>query len=92
MKNVEKETLSILQEECAEVIQAISKIQRFGIDESHPVTKIKNREHLEEEIGDLQCMISILVELGIVNEENLMKAESKKFDKLKKWSNIFNEA
>ena len=27
-----KEVMDILQEECAEVIQAVSKISRFGID------------------------------------------------------------
>jgi hypothetical protein len=27
-----KEALDILQEECAEVIQAVSKISRFGLD------------------------------------------------------------
>ena len=31
-----KEVMDIAQEECAEVIQAISKISRFGIDNLKP--------------------------------------------------------
>lgn len=91
MKNCEKEILLIAQEECAEVTQAISKVFRFGFDAKHPDELFNNRQRLEEEIGDLQCMISLMIEYGIVREENLMKAEAKKFDKLKRWSNIFEE-
>ena len=31
-----KETLIITQEECAEVIQAVSKVMRFGFDSCYP--------------------------------------------------------
>jgi NTP pyrophosphatase (non-canonical NTP hydrolase) len=91
MKNCEQEILLIAQEECAEVTQAISKVFRFGFDAKHPNEAFNNRQRLEEEIGDLQCMISLMIEHGIIKEENLMKAEAKKFEKLKKWSNIFEE-
>lgn len=92
MNKVEKEILSIAQEECAEVIQAISKVFRFGFDAKHPNESLNNRQRLEEEVGDLQCMISLMIEFGLVSEHNLMKAEHKKFDKLKQWSNIFDES
>lgn len=91
MQNKDEEILAIAQEECAEVIQAISKIFRFGYLARHPNENLSNRQRLEEEIGDLQCMISLMLEYGIVTEEGLMRAEAKKFEKLKKWSNIFNE-
>ncbi len=91
MKNCDKEILLIAQEECAEVTQAISKVFRFGFDAMHPTEVFNNRQRLEEELGDLQCMISLMVEYGIVNGENLIKAEAKKFEKLKMWSNIFEE-
>ena len=45
----QKEALDILQEECAEVIQAVSKISRFGLDNLKPGKAKTNREHLEEE-------------------------------------------
>lgn len=91
MKNTEDEILSILQEECAEVIQAISKIFRFGFDAKHPDQDRNNRERLEEELGDLQAMISLLLEKNIVSENNLMRAEVQKFAKLEKWSTIFSD-
>ena len=34
--NKENEICLITMEECSEVIQAISKVQRFGIDGVHP--------------------------------------------------------
>jgi hypothetical protein len=36
MNNRDREILLIAQEECAEVIQAISKIFRFGFEAQHP--------------------------------------------------------
>lgn len=44
-------------EECAEVIQAISKIQRFGMFNSG----YDNRKQLETEIGQLQYMLNMLI-------------------------------
>ena len=84
------EVLDILQEECAEVVQAVSKIRRFGIDNAKPGTSYTNREHLEEEIGDLLAMIDILQINNIVSWGNLHKAKRAKIEKLKKWSNIPN--
>ena len=84
------EVMDIAQEECAEVIQAISKIRRFGIDNAKPGTNYTNREHLEEELGDMLAMIDILTINNIVSWGNLHKAKRAKIEKLKKWSNIPN--
>ena len=89
INDIDHEILSITQEECAEVIQAISKIFRFGFDSRHPDKGYDNREHLEEELGDLQCMINLMIEHGIVRGDKLDEAEFKKYEKLKVWSNIF---
>jgi len=83
------EILLITQEECAEVTQAISKVFRFGMDDSHKGET--NRERLEEEVGDLMCMIDLLIESGIVSESAVMTAKDEKMMKLKTWSNIFKE-
>jgi NTP pyrophosphatase (non-canonical NTP hydrolase) len=85
-----REILLITQEECAEVTQAISKVFRFGMEDQH--NGISNREHLEEEIGDLMCMIDLLIDSGMVSEATVMSAKSKKLAKLTKWSNIFKDA
>lgn len=86
----EKESLAILMEEAAEIIQAISKIFRFGLK-----TEWKgetNQEHLEEELGDLLCMVEILESQGVISKENLEIAKLKKYEKLKKWSTIFSDS
>lgn len=85
----EKEVLDILQEECAEVIQAVSKIRRFGADNVKPGKPKTNREHLEEELGDMLAMIDIMLELDIVDMDNLEIAKRAKIVKLKQWSNIY---
>ena len=85
-----KEILLITQEECAEVTQAISKVFRFGFTERWPEdAPTNNKERLEEEVGDLLCMIDIMVENGIISDENLNKARNNKRQKLKTWSSIF---
>ena len=90
MDEQNNEVMDILQEECAEVIQAVSKVRRFGIDNAKPNTKYTNREHLEEEIGDLLAMVDILLINNMVNWGNLHRAKRAKIEKLKKWSNIPN--
>lgn len=92
MDNRVQETLLILQEECAEVTQAVSKCFRFGLDNFKPGKPATNAEHLETEIGDLLAMIDILVELGVVKQENLITATAAKKLKLKQWSNIYENA
>jgi NTP pyrophosphatase (non-canonical NTP hydrolase) len=89
MNKTTSEVMDILQEECAEVIQAVSKIRRFGIDNVKPGKPKTNRAHLEEELGDLYAMIDILQELDIVSWTNIEKAAEAKREKLKTWSNIF---
>ena len=84
------EVMDILQEECAEVVQAVSKIRRFGIDNAKPNTDYTNREHLEEELGDMLAMIDILMVNEIVSWSNLHRAKRAKIEKLKKWSQISN--
>jgi len=89
MNPIEKEVMDILQEECAEVIQAVSKISRFGIDNFKPGKPKTNREHLEEELGDMLAMIDILLEKKLISLDKLEIAKSAKIEKLKKWSNIY---
>lgn len=83
--------MDILQEECAEVIQAVSKCRRFGIDEIHLKLGKSNRENLTEEVGDLLCMIDLLIKSGIVDDQAVYLARVAKEEKLKKWSTIFND-
>ena len=91
MNSKQKEVLLIAQEECAEVIQAISKIFRFGFDSKWPIDGVNNRERLTEEVGDLLAMIKLLSDFDVIDLSNLENLADKKLTKLKKWSNIFKE-
>jgi len=82
------ETLTILQEECAEVIQTISKVFRFGFSDCYPDNGAPNNVKLECEIGDTLAMIDILIEKGVVNSLSVNEAKLAKRQKLKIWSNI----
>lgn len=85
------EIYDILIEECAEVIQAVSKVKRFGIDSEIGVFDETNRDRLEQEIGDLLTMIDLLYVKGIINEEKVFEAQQRKVSKLKLWSKIYEE-
>ncbi len=91
MNNREREVMNILSEECAEVIQAISKCHRFGLDNYKPGKPETNREHLEEELGDLLAMVDILQEMDVVSWTGIERAQAAKIEKLKKWSTIFEK-
>ena len=85
-----REVMAILQEECAEVTQAVSICFRFGLDNYKPGKPKTNREHLEDELGDVLAMIDIMLEMGVVDGPTLEVAKKAKIQKLKKWSNIQN--
>lgn len=77
------EILTILAEECAEVIQMCSKIRRFGLDP-------QNKELLAKEIADLQCMIGLVYEYKIIDNTRTVNLIDNKRKKLKLYSSIFN--
>lgn len=88
MNDKQREILVITQEECAEVIQEISKCFRFGIDNNHK-SGIPHRQVLEQEIGDLLCMLDLCLKHNIVTEVGILDAKIKKADKLRIYSKIF---
>ena len=79
------ELLVILQEECGEVIQEVAKLHRFGLLPD-------NLERFKKELGDLQCMINLCQEYDLISFEELDKYSDMKYNKLKEWSDIVNEA
>ena len=86
MNTSQNEIMLIAQEECAEVTQAISKVFRFGIDGVH--NGATNKQRLEEEVGDLLCMIELMIEQKIIDGSAVAQAGINKKQKLAKWSNI----
>jgi hypothetical protein len=84
----QREVLVITQEEAAEVIQEISKIFRFGIEEQHRDGML-HRERLQTEVGDLLCMIDLLIDHRLIDPVQIEIARQAKIAKLKQYSNIF---
>ena len=89
MMDYNEELFTILMEECAEVIQACSKIKRFGLETEYK--GMTARERLERELGDLYCMIDLLHQADIISYTKLDEYSDEKYEKLKKWSNLVYE-
>jgi NTP pyrophosphatase (non-canonical NTP hydrolase) len=81
--NKREELLVITMEECAEVSQACSKMLRFNEQVDY--------SNLQDEIGDLMCMVELLKAQGLVTDQQITKRIEVKREKLKKWSSLFNE-
>lgn len=90
MNETDREILVITQEECAEVIQEISKCFRFGIDKLHK-SGLSHRQVLTQEVGDLICMLQLMMEHNIVDSQEVEVARLAKLQKLQVFSNIFKK-
>ena len=74
-----EELLTVLSEECAEVIQSASKIKRFGMDAN-------NLKVFAKELGDLQCMINMCQEADLITWSEIEEQVEMKREKLKVYS------
>jgi len=84
-----QQLMTITMEECGELTQRCSKIMR-----KYATTKLieeDQRVKLMEEIGDVQCMIELMIDHGIVTHVEVAERSNKKREKLKKWSTLLNE-
>lgn len=81
-----QERLLVLNEECAEVQQSISKIFRFGTTSRYPnPDSPDNLTEFHQEVGDVIAMIDTLVDLGFMDREKINQAVDRKKNKLKIW-------
>jgi NTP pyrophosphatase (non-canonical NTP hydrolase) len=98
MKNLsdhQEECLNILQEECSEVIQAASKIKRFGLTSFHPDDPLclTNLENLETELGDVLALIDMCKHAGIgITDQGLGQAKAKKMARLGMWMHTWSQS
>ncbi|WP_295291723.1 MazG nucleotide pyrophosphohydrolase domain-containing protein [uncultured Catenibacterium sp.] len=67
-------TLTITSEECAELIQAISKIKRYGFRDVH-------EENLHEEVADVLICITELVCLGYLDIDKVADYQKLKINR-----------
>lgn len=81
----ERELLTILIEECAEVQQRATKLLRFGKDEIQPGQPLTNAERLGEEIGDLSAMVKMLTDCGVVPAHSIIVGQVRKPARVEKY-------
>lgn len=81
--NKDEELLVITMEECSEIAIECSKLIRFGNDAF-------NTDMLEKEIGDLVCMIELMCERDWVSWPKIYEQSTKKKEKLKVWSSLYD--
>lgn len=80
--NYSEELLTILGEECAEVIQILAKIERFGQDSCYPGETKNNMDRLHEEIADILAVVDLLLNEETLDDHKLQNGKLKKRVKL----------
>ena len=73
--------LTITMEECGELIQACSKVARFGFEK-------EKVDEIAKEAGDVLAMIELMVEYGWITQQQLNNRIPIKRNKLKIYSDI----
>jgi hypothetical protein len=74
--------LDKLQEEAAEIIQAVSKIRRFGPDNHHPDRTQTNLQELIGELEDFQAIVWALEEIQYLDPKPSTTSIIKKYNAL----------
>ena len=77
------ELMVITMEECAELIEACSKAIRCE--------DYYNNARVLEELGDVQCMIELILDNELVRWEDVRERIEVKKEKLKKYTNLLND-
>lgn len=77
----EREILTIMMEECGEVIKAASKLIRFG-REQRPDTGVHNTDVLATELGDLKAVVSLVLTANLAPFARMERAAEEKREKL----------
>lgn len=72
--NGEDLTITIASEECAEVIQTLSKIKRYGLDGDY-------KDNLQEEVANILVCISELLALGYIDMDKVEEWHTYKADR-----------
>ena len=85
--NTFQQLMAISAEECGELTQVCMKVMR-KYDNLQDFAVDKYKDKLIEEAGDVLCMIELMVEHGLLTNEELSARVNVKRNKLKTWSNL----
>lgn len=78
----EREILTILAEEAAEIVQAATKLLRFG-KENRPNGGEVNTIVLAREVGDLNHMVFRCLDVGLIDMKSIDEGRRRKEDRLR---------
>lgn len=84
--NTLQQLMTITMEECGELTQRCSKIMRKY--ETLDLIEEAQRVKLVEELGDVFCMMELMVEHNITDWIELQERADVKLEKLRKWSTL----
>jgi len=82
IKDTDDELMVITMEECGELIQVCAKAMR---------TKEYSSQKLTEEVGDVMCMVGLLMQYGLIDEKEVEERVTVKLAKLAKWSYLVDD-
>lgn len=93
LTEAQAERLALLAEECAEVIQAITKILRHGMDSYNPLidamgeykNRVTNQMLLEKELGHVLCAQRFLWHASDVRKHEVDRHAEEKEAKIGRW-------
>lgn len=85
--NAIQQLMAITAEECGELTQVCMKVMR-KYTTLEEIQNDKYRDLLIEEAGDVLCMLELLVEHGVLTNEELGARVTVKRNKLATWSNL----
>jgi NTP pyrophosphatase (non-canonical NTP hydrolase) len=83
----ESERLAILGEELGEAQQAVGKILRHGYESYNPdeIAGRSNRSNLQRELGDVMCVLDMLVAADDLSRTSIEARRTEKSEKIKKY-------
>lgn len=85
--NAIQQLMAITAEECGELTQVCMKIMR-KYTTLEEIQNDKYKDLLIEEAGDVLCMIELMVEHGVLTNDELGARVTVKRGKLATWSNL----
>lgn len=86
MTDEQSERLFMLAEEAGEIVHAAMKTARWGYNSHHPRTRVKNKNLLGHEIGNLLKIVKMMVECGEIDEVDIATGEAMKTANLQVYS------
>jgi hypothetical protein len=85
LTDYQREILTIMVEECAEVAQRATKVLRFGLDEVQRGQPFDNKYRLALEVGDFICVMEKMIATEMLCETEIEIGMKSKEKQLARW-------